>query len=90
MWTPTPWSADAPTALAPMPRIWKLKLLVKLLRAKVTFGIACCRLGPPSIFCAARLSWLKADTAIGTSCSASSFFWAVTTSSSMTVVWAAG
>lgn len=85
MWMPVPESPDPETSFEPMPRIWKL-YPVKFPLEKFTFGIARTRFGPPSILDFWRLSWLKAETAIGTSWIASSFFWAVTTSSSMTLV----
>ena len=59
--------------------------MLKLFLEKVTFGIARSSSEPPSICRASRFSALNADTAIGTSCSDCSRFWAVTMTSSTVV-----
>jgi hypothetical protein len=63
-WMPVAESLAPEKALVPIPRM--VTLLPRCPCAKVTLGTPVWMSGPPSIFCAFRLSLLKAETAMGT------------------------
>ena len=79
-WIAVAASQVVPVHRSPMPRIVKLDV-VKLVLVKVTLGSDCCSASGLTICCLARLSAVKALTAIGTSCNRCDWRCAVTTMS---------